>query len=126
MIPRVMPMQDLTRPQDVSGVAPMFQNIGNQQAMQNAAMQQGMGLMQQAGQRPQGGMNPMLMAQMLRGTQGTPYLSSLYNMARYGSGNVYGGFGQGQVPTQITGQDQYEPVKNMPSVGAYGQLIPSN
>lgn len=110
MMPRYMPMQDLTRPQDVSGVAPMFQNIGNQQAMQNAAMQQGMGLANQAGMTIKGqqagaGMNPMMMAQMLRGGQSNPYMSSLFNMARYGSGNVYGGFGQGQVPTMTTGMD---------------------
>jgi hypothetical protein len=67
MMPRVMPIQDLTRQQDVSGVQPIFQNIGNQQAMQNAAMQQALALTQQAGQPAQGGgMNPMALAMMLR------------------------------------------------------------
>ncbi len=64
-------MQDLTRQQDVSGVPPMYQNIANQQAMQNMAMQQGMGLTNQAGMTVDGkqagvGMNPMAMAMMLR------------------------------------------------------------
>jgi hypothetical protein len=42
------------------------------------------------------------MAQMLRKeNQGSPYLSSIPAMMKYGSGNVYGGFGQGQTPTDI-------------------------
>jgi hypothetical protein len=108
MMPRVMPIQDLTRQQDVSGVQPIFQNIGNQQAMQNAAMQQAMALTQQAGQTGQqggGGMNPMMLAQMLRGGKKGSYLSYVLPMMRYGAGNVYGGFGQGQVPTTTTGMD---------------------
>lgn len=106
-MPSYMPMQDLTKPQEVSGIQPIFQNIGNQQAMQNMAMQQGMGLAQQVGQTGQqgGGMNPMALAMMLRGQKRGPYLSSLGAMARYGAGNVYGGFGQGQVPTTTTGMD---------------------
>jgi hypothetical protein len=107
MMPKYMPMQDLTRQQDVSGVPPMYQNIANQQAMQNMAMQQGQGLTQQAGQIGQqgGGMNPMAMAMMLRGGKANPYLASIPAMMRYGANNVYGGFGQGQVPTTTTGMD---------------------
>jgi hypothetical protein len=53
--------------QDIGGLTPVFQNIAAQQASQNAAMQQGMGLTQQAGQGSQGGgMNPMAMAMALR------------------------------------------------------------
>jgi hypothetical protein len=54
--------------QQDQGLSPVFQNIAAQQASQNAAMQQGMGLTQQAGQTGQqsGGMNPMAMAAMLR------------------------------------------------------------
>jgi hypothetical protein len=52
--------------QDIGGLAPVFQNIAAQQASQNAAMQQGMGLSQQAGQMGGGGMNPMAMAMALR------------------------------------------------------------
>jgi len=60
----IMPMQ---QPQDLGGLSPYFQNIAQQQAMQNAAMQQGQGLTQAAGQVGQsGGMNPMAMAAMLR------------------------------------------------------------
>jgi len=59
----------MMQPQDIGGISPVFQNIGNQQAMQNMAMQQGMGLTQQAGQIGQqggGGMNPLMMAMLLR------------------------------------------------------------
>ena len=119
-------IQQMPQPQDLGGLAPVFQNIAQQQAMQQAAMQQGQGLTQQAGQTTQGGMNPMAMAMMLRKGQSDPYANAQEAMKKYGAENVYGFGGQGQVPTQITGQDQYEPIKNMPSVGAYGQLIPNN
>ena len=52
--------------QDLGGLSPVFQNIANQQAMQQQAMQQAQGLTQQAGQTAQGGMNPMAMAMALR------------------------------------------------------------
>ena len=122
-------IQQMPQTQDLGGLNPVYQNIGQQQMMQNAAMQQAQGLTQQAGQIGQqsGGMNPMAMAKALRGeTKANPYLASIPAMMKYGAENVYGGFGQGQVPTQITGQDQYEPIQNMPVVGAYGQLLPNN
>ena len=59
-------IMQMPQTQDLGGLNPYFQNIANQQAMQNAAMQQAQGLTQQAGQTVQGGMNPMMMAQMLR------------------------------------------------------------
>ena len=120
-------IQQMPQTQDLGGLSPYYQNIANQQAMQNAAMQQAQGLTQQAGQTAQGGgMNPMMMAMMLRKGKSDPYANAQDAMSKYGASNVYGYGGQGQVPTQITGQDQYEPIKNMPSVGAYGQLIPSS
>jgi hypothetical protein len=63
MNPYIMQMQ---QPQDLGGLNPVFQNIAQQQAMQNAAMQQGQGLTQDAGRTQQGGMNPMAMAMALR------------------------------------------------------------
>lgn len=93
-------IMQMPQTQDLGGLAPYMQNIANQQANQNMAMQQAQGLTQQAGQTAQGGMNPMMMAQMLRGqTKASPYLSSIPAMMKYGAGNVYGGFGQGQTPT---------------------------
>ena len=52
--------------QDVSGLQPVFQNFGQQQANQQAALAQQNQLVNQAGQTQQGGMNPMAMAAMLR------------------------------------------------------------
>jgi hypothetical protein len=52
-------------PQEQQGLMPVFQNIAQQQAMQNMAIQQNQGLNQAIGQT-QGGMNPMAMAAMLR------------------------------------------------------------
>jgi hypothetical protein len=57
--------------QDIGGLAPVFQNIAAQQANQNAAMQQGMNLTNQAGMDKDGkqvgvDMNPMAMAMALR------------------------------------------------------------
>jgi hypothetical protein len=59
-------IQQMQQTQDLGGLNPVYQNIANQQAMQQQAMQQAQGLTQQAGQTAQGGMNPMMMAQMLR------------------------------------------------------------
>jgi len=120
-------IMQMPQTQDLGGLSPYMQNIAQQQANQNMAMQQAQGLTQQAGQTAQGGMNPLAMAMMLRkGQKSDPYANAQSAMDKYGATNVYGYGGQGTVPTQITGQDQYEPIKNMPSVGAYGQLIPSN
>jgi hypothetical protein len=53
--------------QDVSGLNPVFQNFGQQQANQQAALAQQNQQVQQAGQtQKQGGMNPLAMAMMLR------------------------------------------------------------
>jgi hypothetical protein len=59
-------IQQMPQTQDLGGLNPYFQNIAQQQAMQNMAMQQGQGLTQQAGQTTQSGMNPLAMAQALR------------------------------------------------------------
>jgi carbamate kinase len=52
--------------QDVSGLQPVFQNFGQQQANQQAALAEQNQLMNQAGQSQGGGMNPMALAMMLR------------------------------------------------------------
>ena len=59
-------IQQMPQTQDLGGLAPYYQNIAAQQAMQNAAMQQAQGLTQDAGRTVQGGMNPLAMAMMLR------------------------------------------------------------
>ena len=97
--------------QDVSGLQPVFQNFGQQQANQQAAIAQQNQITQQAGKTQSNGMNPMLMAQMLRKDDPNKPQDAT-NPA-----NVYD-YSQ-PMPSQT-------PVSNMPSVGAYGQLIPNN
>lgn len=63
MNPYIRPMQPM---QDVSGLQPVFQNFGQQQANQAAAIAQQNQLVNQAGQSQGGGMNPLAMAMMLR------------------------------------------------------------
>ena len=99
-------IQQMQQTQDLGGLNPVFQNISAQQAMQQQALQQGMDLTNQAGMTVDGkqagaGYNQLAMANALRGeTKANPYLASIPAMMKYGSGNVYGGFGQGQTPTQ--------------------------
>jgi hypothetical protein len=63
MNPYIMPMQ---QPQELGGLSPVFQNFGQQQANQQAALAQQNQLVNQANQTQGGGMNPMALAQMLR------------------------------------------------------------
>ena len=109
MNPYILPPQPM---QDVSGLQPVFQNFGQQQANQQAALAEQNQLMNQAGQSQGGGMNPMALAQMLRnkdpqslGSKMGVYAKSIPAIMQYGSENVYGGFGQGQVPTMTTGEN---------------------
>ena len=98
-------IMQMPQTQDLGGLAPYMQNIAQQQANQNMAMQQAQGLTQQAGQTAQGGMNPMAMAMMLRKGKSDPYANAQAAMNQYGAGNVYGYGGQGVVPTTSTGMD---------------------
>ena len=78
--------------QDLGGLNPVFQNIAQQQAMQNAAMQQAQGLTQDAGRTVQGGMNPMAMAMMLRKgekPQSTSNLGARVDMALNSQASPY-------------------------------------
>lgn len=111
MNPYILPPQQM---QDVSGLQPVFANFGQQQANQQALLAQQGQLAGQAGQTQQGGMNPLALASMLRDKDPNKqslanklgnYASSIPQMMQYGSENVYGGFGRGQVPTTSTGMD---------------------
>ena len=85
--------------QDQQGLTPVFQNIGQQQAMQNAALQEQNQQVQAAGMtQKQGGPNQLAMAMALR-KQNDPYSQAQQAMKQYGQGNVYGYGGQGQVST---------------------------
>jgi hypothetical protein len=98
--------------QDLSGLQPVYQNIGQQQAMQQAALSQQNQLANQSGQSQGGGMNQLAMAAMLRNKDPQSlsskmgvYAKSIPAIMEYGAENVYGGFGQGKVPTMTTGEN---------------------
>jgi len=67
-------IQQMAQSQDLGGLTPFMQNIAAQQAMQNAAMQQGMNLTNQAGMTVDGkqagaGYSQLAMANALRRQQ---------------------------------------------------------
>jgi len=67
-------IQQMQQTQDLGGLNPVYQNIANQQAMQQQALQQGQGLTQQAGMTVDGkqagaGYNQLAMANALRKPQ---------------------------------------------------------
>jgi hypothetical protein len=85
-------IQQMPQTQDLGGLSPYMQNIANQQAMQNMAMQQAQGLTQDAGRTAQGGMNPLAMAMMLRKgekPQGSSNLGARLNMALNSQASPY-------------------------------------
>ena len=109
MNPYILPTLPM---QDVSGLQPVFQNFGQQQANQQAALAEQNQMMNQAVQGQGGGMNPMALAQMLRNKDPQSlsskmgvYAKSIPAIMQYGAENVYGGFGQGKVPTTSTGEN---------------------
>ena len=87
--------------QNQQGLAPVFQNMAQQQANQNAALQQQNQLVQQAGQTtPQGGSNALALAQLLRKSPNQQLVD------KYGASNVYTPNGMGaQAPAYPTGMD---------------------
>jgi len=102
-------IMQMPQTQDLGGLAPYMQNIAQQQANQNMAMQQAQGLTQQAGMTVDGkqvgaSMNPMVMAMLLR-KGSDPYANAQSAMNQYGASNVYGYGGQGVVPTMTSGMD---------------------
>jgi hypothetical protein len=109
MNPYILPTLPM---QDVSGLQPVFQNFGQQQANQQAALAEQNQLVNQSNQGQGGGMNPLAMAAMLRNKDPQSlaskmgvYAKSIPAIMQYGSENVYGGFGRGQVPTMTTGEN---------------------
>lgn len=111
MNPYILPQLPM---QDVSGLQPVFQNFGQQQANQQAALAQQNQFVNEAGQSQGGGMNPMALAMALRkqdpnqqslASKMGVYAKSIPAIMQYGSENVYGGFGRGKVPTMTSGMD---------------------
>lgn len=123
--------------QQDQGLNPVFQNISQQQQNQNAALMQQNQLNSQAGQSQQsGGMNPMAMAQALRGKKPETGADAA-KMNEFGAympwnqmatSEQYGTSPYSQQSRMLASQDMGmgSPVSNMPVVGAYGQLLPNN
>jgi hypothetical protein len=110
MNPYIMQMQQPQ--QDIGGLSPVFQNIGMQQANQNAAMQQGAGLTQDAGQTQQGGMNPLMMAAMLRRGKTPDQADINAKDAQMGGIGTYNPMTQYDISQQY-GTDMYSPQSRM-------------
>jgi len=97
--------------QDVSGLNPVFQNFGQQQANQQAALAQQNQQVQQAGMtQKQGGLDPMAMAKALREQKQQPKLGETTNMfgqvipdPTYGNGSAY----SNMTPNEISNMQQY-------------------
>jgi hypothetical protein len=87
--------------QNQQGLTPVFQNMAQQQANQNAALQEQNVQVQQAGMtQKQGGPNQLAMAMALRKTPNQQLVD------QYGANNVYTPNGMGaQAPAYPTGMD---------------------
>jgi hypothetical protein len=96
---QVAPYMQQLNPQDQAGLNPVFQNIAAQQANQNAALAQQNQQVQQAGQTQGNGMsglNPMMMAMMLRGKKPDyDQWQTSGDMTHFGSNSNGMGAGQG-------------------------------
>ena len=98
--------------QDVSGLNPVFQNFGQQQANQQAALAQQGQLAQQAGQsQGGGGMNPMALAQALRKDKPTQDQVNAKD-AQMGGLSTYNPFTQYDI-SQKYGTDPYSQQSRM-------------
>ena len=98
--------------QDVGGLSPVFQNFGQQQANQQAALAQQNQLAGQAGQTQGGGMNPLALASMLR--KGDKPTQDQINAkdAQMGGLSTYNPLTQYDI-SQKYGTDMYSPQSRM-------------
>jgi len=109
---QVAPYMQPMSPQEQQGLMPVFQNIGSQQANQNAAMQQGQALTQAASQigKESGGNNQMALAAMLRKKPDQAGINA--QDAQMGGLASYNPISQYQVSNQY-GTDMYSPQSRM-------------
>lgn len=113
--------------QNQQGLGPVFQNIAQQQANQNAAIAQQNQLIQPPQSQGSGGMNPMAMAAMLRkGADQKSIDAANTEMSAFNNRPAQTYYSAGLNPMNIMSDSDFSPVSNMPVVGAYGQLLPNN
>ena len=108
-------IQQMSQPQDLGGLSPVFQNIAQQQAMQQQALQQGMDLTNQAGMTVDGkqagaGYNQLAMANALRKPQTQEQINA-QNVQMGGMG-TYNPYTQYNVSQQY-GTDPYSQQSRM-------------
>jgi hypothetical protein len=108
MNPYILPQQQM---QDVSGLQPVFQNFGQQQANQQAALAQQNQLANQAGQSQGGGISPLALAQALRKDKPTQDQINAKD-AQMGGASTYNPFTQYDI-SQKYGTDMYSPQSRM-------------
>jgi len=97
--------------QDVSGLQPVFQNFGQQQANQQAALAQQAQLAGQAGQSQSSGMSPLALAQALRKDKPTQDQLNAKD-AQMGGLSTYNPFTQYDI-SQKYGTNMYSPQSRM-------------
>jgi hypothetical protein len=109
MNPYILPPQQM---QDVSGLQPVFQNFGQQQANQQAALAQQNQLVNEMGQGQGGGMNPMALAMMLRKKDPNKPMDQNAKDAQMGGASTYNPFTQYDISNKY-GTDMFSPQSRM-------------
>ena len=104
---RTLPMQDL------SGLQPVYQNIGQQQAMQQAALSQQNQLANQAGEtQSNAGVNQLALAMMLRKKDPNKLMDQNAKDAQMGGASTYNPFTQYGISNKY-GTDMFSPQSRM-------------
>ena len=110
MNPYILPLQPM---QDVSGLQPVFQNFGQQQANQQAALAQQNQLVNQAGE-PQNmaGVNQLALAIMLRKKDPNKPMDRNAQDVQMGGASTYNPFTQYDISNKY-GTDMFSPQSRM-------------
>ena len=110
MNPYILPQQPM---QDVSGLQPVFQNFGQQQANQQAALAQQNQLVNQAGE-PQimAGVNQLALAMMLRKKDPNKPMDQNAKDVQMGGASTYNPFTQYDISNKY-GTDMFSPQSRM-------------
>ena len=105
-------IRQMQQPQELGGLNPVFQNFGQQQANQQAALAQQNQLVNQASQTQGGGMNPQALAAMLRkGDKPTQEQINAKDV-QMGGASTYNPFTQYDISNKY-GTDMFSPQSRM-------------
>ena len=110
MNPYILPQQQM---QDISGLSPVFQNFGQQQANQQAALAQQNQLVNQAGEAPSmAGVNQLALAMMLRKKDPNKPMDQNAKDVQMGGASTYNPFTQYDISNKY-GTDMFSPQSRM-------------